>query len=105
MKATSETVPENLSWVKDIILPHKAGKMGVINNVFGGGNAAKVVGNTYVNIGTTTEEDFESERLPNGTVPKRPVVGADIRGNVYGGGNAADVSGKTNVVIGEKIDN
>ena len=105
VKATSETVPENLSWVKDIILPHKAGKMGVINNVFGGGNAAKVVGNTYVNIGTTTEEDFESERLPNGTVPKRPVVGADIRGNVYGGGNAADVSGKTNVVIGEKIDN
>ena len=35
--------------------PHEKGKMGVINNVFGGGNAAPVKGNTQVNIGTTTE--------------------------------------------------
>ena len=34
---------------------HEKGKIGAINNVFGGGNAAKVVGNTNVNIGTLTE--------------------------------------------------
>ena len=36
-----------------VILPsHEKGKMGAINTVFGGGNAAKVQGNTTVNIGT-----------------------------------------------------
>ena len=34
---------------------HAKGKMGAINNVFGGGNAAKVIGNTNVNIGTLEE--------------------------------------------------
>jgi hypothetical protein len=34
---------------------HEKGQIGAINNVFGGGNAAKVVGNTNVNIGTLTE--------------------------------------------------
>lgn len=38
-----------------ILPPHVKGKMGVINNVFGGGNAAPVKGNTQVNIGTTEE--------------------------------------------------
>ena len=62
---------------------HASGKIGAINNVFGGGNAARVVGNTQVNIGT--EEG----------------TGADIRGNVYGGGNNAEVTGNTNVQIGK----
>ena len=34
---------------------HAKGKMGAINNVFGGGNAAKVIGNAYINIGTLEE--------------------------------------------------
>lgn len=34
---------------------HDQGKMGVISNVFGGGNAAMVDGNTTVNIGTEAE--------------------------------------------------
>ena len=38
-----------------ILPPHVKGKMGVINNVFGGGNAAPVKGNTQVNIGTAEE--------------------------------------------------
>lgn len=63
---------------------HASGKIGAINNVFGGGNEAKVIGNTQVNI--ATEEG----------------TGADIRGNVYGGGNNAEVTGNTNVVIGKK---
>ena len=62
---------------------HASGKIGAINNVFGGGNSAKVIGNTQVNIGT--EEG----------------TGADIRGNVYGGGNNAEVTGNTNVQIGK----
>jgi hypothetical protein len=34
---------------------HAKGRMGAINNVFGGGNAAKVIGNTNVNIATLEE--------------------------------------------------
>lgn len=63
---------------------HTSGKIGAINKVFGGGNEAKVIGNTQVNIGTA-----------EGT-------GADIRGNVYGGGNNAEVTGNANVIIGKK---
>lgn len=59
-------------------------KIGVINNVFGGGNAAEVKGNTTVNIGTEAGK------------------GADIRGNVFGGGNQAEVTGDSNVTIGQK---
>ena len=32
---------------------HASGKIGAINNVYGGGNEARVIGNTTVNIGTT----------------------------------------------------
>lgn len=107
---------------------HAQGKMGAINNVFGGGNAAKVIGNTNVNIGTQEEvyvvktvtvgdsvTDYFT-RNNDGTYTaatgtavegttyyeKKTVLGADIRGNVYGGGNAAEVTGKTNVTIGKK---
>ena len=69
---------------------HEAGTIGAIKNVFGGGNEAKVVGSTNVNIGTKFGVNS--------------VVGADIRGNVYGGGNNAEVTGDTNVTIGKKAD-
>ena len=49
---------------------HAIGKMGAINNVFGGGNAAKVVGNTNVNI-ATLEEVY---------VVKQVDVGDDVTG-------------------------
>ena len=39
--------------------PHEMNKIGVIGNVFGGGNAAKVEGNTYVNIGTAEYEKLD----------------------------------------------
>ena len=107
---------------------HAKGKIGAINNVFGGGNAAKVVGNTTVNIGTQTEVYIVKEvtvgtsvtdyytRNNDGTYSpatgialedttyyeKKSVVGADIRGNVYGGGNNAEVTGNTNVNIGKR---
>ena len=49
---------------------HVQGKMGVISNVFGGGNAAMVDGNTTVNIGT--EEEVYVVKLVN--------VGASVTG-------------------------
>ena len=49
---------------------HAKGKMGAINNVFGGGNAAKVVGNTHVNIATLSEV----------YVVKQVAVGDDVTG-------------------------
>ena len=110
---------------------HKAGEIGAIGNVFGGGNAAKVDGNTIVNIGTleyvemasvtegadvtgyytrsgegTSDSPYEAATgtaVKNTTYYKK-VTGVDIRGNVYGGGNNAEVTGDTNVIIGSKIE-
>ena len=110
---------------------HKSGAIGAIGSVYGGGNAAEVQGNTFVNIGcqeyvpiTTgivvgktdvrgyytlsegqyTEVTGEGEApvpAEENTVYYKKVVGVDIRDNVYGGGNAATVTGNTNVVVGK----
>lgn len=56
-------------------------RIGTIGAVFGGGNAAKVDGNTNVEIGTEGKS-------------------ANISGNIYGGGNQAEVTGSTSVTIG-----
>ena len=91
----------------EVILPsHAKGKIGAIQNVFGGGNEAKVIGNTNVNVGTLSTVKLETLEDDPATADVdesvQNVVGADIRGDVYGGGNNAEVTGKTNVVIGEK---
>ena len=72
--------------------------MGSIGKVFGGGNAARVVGNTNVKIGT--EETVELESVPIAANKQKTVFGANILDNVYGGGNQAEVTGNTNVLIG-----
>jgi uncharacterized protein involved in type VI secretion and phage assembly len=77
-------------------------KIGGIGMVYGGGNAAKVDGNTHVNIGTQSTIDFVT-----GVGSAQPqtgvaVEGVNIIGNVYGGGNKADVTGNTNVVVGKQ---
>jgi len=85
----------------EVTLPtHEAGKIGAVNRVFGGGNAAMVVGNTNVNIGTTTGDKVTLVSTKEETT----VLGADVRGNVYGGGNQAEVTGNTNVQIGKKME-
>ena len=85
------------------IPPHKPGELGVINNVFGGGNQAMVIGDTYVNIGTSEKINFQTKTKSQDSPQQNVTVkGANIVGNVYGGGNAADVTGKTNVTIGKK---
>jgi hypothetical protein len=44
--------PEEKSTINLYLPPHAAGEIGGINNVFGGGNQARVEGNTQVSIGT-----------------------------------------------------
>ena len=115
-----------------ITLPSKSlpSKIGAIQNVYGGGNAAEVDGDTYVNIGTNIDdapqytiidvktgesvEDFFTKgedgkyNKASGTAVEgtnyymeyKP-TGVDIRGNVYGGGNNAEVTGDTHVTIGK----
>ncbi len=86
-----------------VIMPsHAKGAIGAIYNVYGGGNAANVIGNTFVNIGTAVDDEqlFATPASDSEAERTKPVLGADIRGNVYGGGNAADVTGNTNVKIG-----
>ncbi len=59
----------------DVVVPsHDKGKIGAINNVFGGGNAAKVIGNTNVNIGTLSKVTVRSY------VVKDVTVGASVEG-------------------------
>ena len=74
--------------------------LGIIGNVFGGGNAAAVIGNPTVNIGTATtvllHESYDKTTIDethDGYTYSEPqtVLGAYIHGNVYGGGNLADV--------------
>ena len=49
---------------------HAKGKMGAVSNVFGGGNAAKVIGNTTVNIGTLEEVYVVKEVTAGKTLPE-----------------------------------
>jgi hypothetical protein len=104
-----ETEPKTIN-IK--LPPHAAGDIGSINNVFGGGWAAKVDGNTNVCIGTTTQEVFvtpvkktvNNEEVETTDAERTHTVkGASIIGNVYGGGNEAEVTGRTNVIIGKDI--
>lgn len=73
-------------------------QLGSIGVVFGGGNEAKVIGNTFVNVATGKDALGNTLYETDGTTPL--TVGAYITGNVYGGGNQADVTGKTNVTVG-----
>ena len=106
-KGKTITLDEGKETEHTVTLPaHTKGKMGAIGDVFGGGNAAEVKGNTTVNVGTLSENAFVSVDDNPATAEtdesKIPVIGADIRGNVYGGGNNAEVTGDTNVNIGKK---
>lgn len=74
--------------------------IGSVGTVFGGGNAAKVVGSTFVNIGTKTEWEMRSLTTNPASPVKRTVEGVLITDNVYGGGKNADVTGQTNVTVG-----
>lgn len=93
----------------EVVLPsHTKNKIGAINNVFGGGNAARVIGNTNVNIATESTQTYVSvdddPDTTDATENVKTVIGADIRSNVYGGGNNAEVTGNTNVNIGKRSD-
>ena len=131
-KGKTITLDEGKETEHKVTLPaHTKGKMGAIGDVFGGGNAAEVKGNTTVNVGTSEYEEIVSvatgadvtgyytrsgegtEASPytydeatgtavEGTTYYQKVLGVDIRGNVYGGGNNAEVTGDTNVNIGKK---
>ena len=131
-KGKTITLDEGKPTEHTVTLPaHKKGEIGAIGNIFGGGNAADVKGNTNVNVGTSEYEEMVSvatgdnvtdyytrsgegtEASPytytkatgtaeEGTTYYQKVKGADIRGNVYGGGNNAEVTGDTHVVIGKK---
>ena len=121
-KGKGEGVQDDYAEYKDT--PKNMQAIGEIGTVFGGGNDAVVVGQTYVNIGTestvtvheVTKEVYDT--IKNGrtdiTNPEFTdsdddsttknltitVQGATITGNVYGGGNNADVTQGTNITIG-----
>ena len=97
-----------------IIPPHVKGKIGAIQNVYGGGYGAKVDGDTYVEIGTKVGENIVfntpfTKTVNDNEVDTTPadrtheVKGVDIRGNIYGAGygSTAVVTGNTNVQIGK----
>ena len=70
--ADASVVGENATTNKGYPIPsHAKEKMGAINNVFGGGNEAKVIGNTRVNIGTQPEVYVMKD-------PKDLAIGDDV---------------------------
>ena len=110
---------------------HKKNTIGAIQNVFGGGNQAEVIGTPHVMVGTQEYVEIVTAsgnvtgyytRTGDGTQASpynyteatgtaiedtkyyKKVEGVDIRGNVYGGGNNANVTGDTQVVIGKKAE-
>ena len=71
-------------------------KLGIIGDVYGGGNAADVIGNPTVNIGTASTVYLVS------TDNTENVLGAYITGNVFGGGKGeADNFFCNKAMIGE----
>ena len=85
----------------DNVADGDATQLGVIGNVYGGGNQAAVIGDTYIRVATAETTDFvtmaEGETTPRTGVA---VQGAHITGNVFGGGNQAEVQGDSHVVVG-----
>ena len=93
----------------------EATTLGVIKDVFGGGNLAPVIGNTTINIGNKQQIQMMSEKTslapneqggytPLDIQPQKSVLGANITGNVYGGGNQAAITGNTQVNICTEYD-
>ena len=93
-----------------------ADSIGIIGNVYGGGNLAEVKGNTVINICTADSVEFITKPKHLWTTPadsvynsttklyKVPVMGAKITGNVFGGGRLANVTNNTDVNIGARYD-
>ena len=84
---------------------HDKGKMGAIHTVFGGGNAAKVMGNTTVNIATQAEvyivkQVTAGEALPEGCYT-RSGAGTTASPFVY---NSASGTASADVTYYEKKD-
>ena len=85
--------------------------IGTIGNVYGGGQHGKVIGNSEVNIGSSTTVDImrrdesgaivatrdESGNIISITCDPKPVLGAHITGDVFGGGEEAVVTGNATV--------
>ncbi|MBQ5574389.1 MAG: hypothetical protein IIU69_08950, partial [Bacteroidaceae bacterium] len=84
---------------------HEKGKIGVIGTVYGGGNAAAVIGNTTVNM---TNGIVENTVFGGGNAAdvegdtEVTILDGTIGGNVYGGGNRGNVTGATKVQIGQQ---
>ena len=72
--------------------------LGTIDNIYGGGNQAEVIGDTHVEIGTGTHYNMDTHVLET-ISPARNA--ATITGSVFGGGlgATADVTGNTNVTF------
>ena len=84
---------------------HEKGKIGVIGTVYGGGNAAAVIGNTTVKM---TKGIVENTLFGGGNAANVEgstsvtILDGTIGGNVYGGGNKGNVTGATKVQIGQQ---
>ena len=85
--------------------PVKVGSASGVGNVFGGGNAAAVDGNTQVHI---TGDNTQVKQYIFGGGNAAAVDGntkvwlrrrAKVYGNVYGGGNQGAVNGDTMVIV------
>ena len=84
---------------------HAKGKMGAISEIFGGGNAAKVIGSTTVNIATLSDVFVVKQVAAGTTLPAgcytRSGAGTDASPYVY---TAASGTAEEHVTYYEKQD-
>ena len=73
-KGETLTIEDNNGSHSVSVPSHAVGKIGAINNVFGGGNAAEVKGNTNVNIGTLAKVSIKEY------VEKTVTAGGSVEG-------------------------
>ena len=110
-------IPLQADSVGALTTPHRAPYINIISatsigKIFGGGDRAKVVGNTHVNVnmqkGIILEEyakeqtGYSSLTVANGGIDNdgNKILPVGTIGDIYGGGNLADVIGNTYVEIG-----
>ena len=87
---------------------HPDSYIGKIGQIFGGGSAAHVIGNTKIDVGTATVEPNEENTELTGVNiisgnylnPTSDAMNNSVTAGIYGGGEAANIDGNTMLNIG-----
>ena len=106
--ATAKVIGNTHVWVntwKGYINGKLQDDIGKVGQIFGGGNAADVIGNTLVDVGTALaygSEDIGVKIESGDYLHPESDTTTPITAGIYGGGNTANVDGDVTLNIGTK---